>query len=110
MEHDRKLERERLFLMYTKQWWKEYLALRPAHSDRLVKIFTEVITLDLNNPCSDSSAFGKEVLYDIIGINQSQNASVPPARKDTELSEFFCCGNFFPFKKTFLTIFEIFSL
>ncbi|KAL5262365.1 hypothetical protein ACHWQZ_G007920 [Mnemiopsis leidyi] len=41
MEHDRKLERERLFLMYTKQWWKEYLALRPAHSDRLVKIFTE---------------------------------------------------------------------
>ena len=53
MEHDRKLERERLFLMYTKQWWKEYLALRPAHSDRLVKIFTEVLTLDLYNHCSD---------------------------------------------------------
>ena len=42
MEKDRKIERERLFLMYTKQWWNEYLALRPTHSDRLVKIFTEV--------------------------------------------------------------------
>ena len=42
MEHDRKLERERLFLMYSKQWWNEYLSLREGHSERLVKIFTEV--------------------------------------------------------------------
>ena len=44
MEHDRKLERDRLFLMYSKQWWNEYLSLRPSHEDRLVKIFTEVFT------------------------------------------------------------------
>jgi len=41
LEHTRNIERERLFLLYSKQWWNEYLALRPSHSDRLVKIFAE---------------------------------------------------------------------
>ena len=34
-------ERDRLFLLYAKQWWKEYLQIRPNHSQRLVKIFTQ---------------------------------------------------------------------
>ena len=29
----------RLFLVYAKQWWKEYLQIRASHSQRLVKIF-----------------------------------------------------------------------
>lgn len=39
LEKQRHSERERLFLVYAKQWWKEYLQLRPHHSERLVKIF-----------------------------------------------------------------------
>lgn len=39
LEKQRRSEKERLFLVYAKQWWKEYLQLRPNHSQRLVKIF-----------------------------------------------------------------------
>lgn len=39
LERQRNSERERLFLVYAKQWWKEYLQIRVAHSQRLVKIF-----------------------------------------------------------------------
>lgn len=39
LEKQRRVEKERLFLVYAKQWWKEYLQLRPDHSQRLVKIF-----------------------------------------------------------------------
>ncbi|KAK3086421.1 hypothetical protein FSP39_018251 [Pinctada imbricata] len=41
LEKSRQSERERLFLVYAKQWWKEYLQIRPAHQDRLVKIFAQ---------------------------------------------------------------------
>jgi centrosomal protein CEP76 len=41
LEHGRVAERERLFLVYAKQWWKEYLQVRPSHSHRLVKIFAQ---------------------------------------------------------------------
>lgn len=41
MEKQQATERERLFLLYAKQWWKEYLEIRPTHSERLVKIFTQ---------------------------------------------------------------------
>ena len=44
MEKNRQAERERLFLVYAKQWWKEYLQIRPEHQERLVKIFAQVIT------------------------------------------------------------------
>lgn len=36
-------ERERLFLVYAKQWWKEYLQIRDTHQNRLVKIFAQVM-------------------------------------------------------------------
>lgn len=39
LEKQRRAEKERLFLVYAKQWWKEFLQLRPDHSQRLVKIF-----------------------------------------------------------------------
>lgn len=39
LEKQRCMEKERLFLVYAKQWWKEYLQLRTEHSQRLVKIF-----------------------------------------------------------------------
>lgn len=41
VERERKAERERLFLVYAKQWWKEYLQIRPSHAQRLVKIFAQ---------------------------------------------------------------------
>ena len=41
LEKQRSAERERLFLVYAKQWWKEFLQIRPNHSQRLVKIFAQ---------------------------------------------------------------------
>jgi hypothetical protein len=32
---------QRLFYVYAKQWWNDYLQIRPSHADRLVKIFAE---------------------------------------------------------------------
>ncbi|GLG93151.1 Uncharacterized protein GBIM_00636 [Gryllus bimaculatus] len=32
-------EQDRIFLLYAKTWWKEYLSLRPEHSRRTVKLF-----------------------------------------------------------------------
>jgi len=43
LEHTKSTERERLFLIYAKQWWKEYLEIREEHRTRLVKIFGQVI-------------------------------------------------------------------
>ena len=42
LEKTKQAERERLFLVYAKQWWKEYLEIRPGHRERLVKIFAQV--------------------------------------------------------------------
>lgn len=44
LEHTKSTERERLFLIYAKQWWKEYLEIREEHRTRLVKIFGQVIS------------------------------------------------------------------
>ena len=41
LEHSRIAERERLFLVYAKQWWREFLQIRSSHSNRLVKIFAQ---------------------------------------------------------------------
>lgn len=41
LEKQRSAERERLFLVYAKQWWREFLQIRPNHSQRLVKIFAQ---------------------------------------------------------------------
>ncbi|XP_043923127.1 centrosomal protein of 76 kDa [Protopterus annectens] len=41
LERQRTAEKERLFLVYAKQWWREYLQIRPSHSTRLVKIFAQ---------------------------------------------------------------------
>ncbi|XP_071495438.1 centrosomal protein of 76 kDa-like [Diadema antillarum] len=41
VERNRIAERERLFLVYAKQWWREYLQIRPSHQGRLVKIFAQ---------------------------------------------------------------------
>ncbi len=43
LEYSRNTERERLFLVYAKQWWKEYLEIRDDHKNRFVKIFAQVI-------------------------------------------------------------------
>ena len=37
-EKSRSTEKERLFLNYAKQWWREFLSLRPDHSERIVKV------------------------------------------------------------------------
>ncbi|XP_018412337.1 PREDICTED: centrosomal protein of 76 kDa isoform X1 [Nanorana parkeri] len=41
LERQKTAEKERLFLVYAKQWWREYLQIRPSHSSRLVKIFAQ---------------------------------------------------------------------
>lgn len=41
LERNRQAERERLFLVYAKQWWKEYLEIRSCHRERLIKIFAQ---------------------------------------------------------------------
>ncbi|WAR13635.1 CEP76-like protein [Mya arenaria] len=35
LERSRHAEQERLFLVYAKQWWKEYLTIRETHKERL---------------------------------------------------------------------------
>lgn len=42
LERQKTAEKERLFLVYAKQWWREYLQIRPSHNSRLVKIFAQV--------------------------------------------------------------------
>eukprot|EP00731_Ephydatia_muelleri_P026239 Em0018g339a len=39
LEKQRAAERERVFLVYAKQWWREYQHMRTSHVDRMVKIF-----------------------------------------------------------------------
>ncbi|NXC94520.1 CEP76 protein, partial [Certhia familiaris] len=41
LERQKTAEKERLFLVYAKQWWREYLQIRPTHNTRLVKIFAQ---------------------------------------------------------------------
>ncbi|NXJ80201.1 CEP76 protein, partial [Trogon melanurus] len=41
LERQKTAEKERLFLVYAKQWWREYLQIRPMHNVRLVKIFAQ---------------------------------------------------------------------
>ncbi|KAG1656157.1 Centrosomal protein [Nymphon striatum] len=41
LDHQRSAERRRLFLVYAKQWWAEYLSIRSSHEHRLVKIFAQ---------------------------------------------------------------------
>ncbi|GFN79292.1 centrosomal protein of 76 kda [Plakobranchus ocellatus] len=41
LERSRQADRERLFLVYAKQWWKEFLQIRDAHQERLVKMFAQ---------------------------------------------------------------------
>ena len=41
LERQQANEKKRMFLLYAKQWWKEYLGIRQGHSQRLVKIFAE---------------------------------------------------------------------
>lgn len=40
-ERQQSAERERLFLVYSKQWWKEFLQIRAEHGQRMVKIFAQ---------------------------------------------------------------------
>ncbi|XP_056618560.1 centrosomal protein of 76 kDa [Triplophysa dalaica] len=41
LERQRTAEKERLFLVYAKQWWQEFLEIRPSHQSKLVKIFAQ---------------------------------------------------------------------
>ncbi|CAL8338904.1 centrosomal protein of 76 kDa [Gadus morhua] len=41
LERQRSAEKERLFLVYAKQWWREFLEIRPSHQSKLVKIFAQ---------------------------------------------------------------------
>lgn len=42
LEKNHQAERNRLFLVYTKQWWREYLQIRSSHNNRLVKLYAQV--------------------------------------------------------------------
>ncbi|KAK1895479.1 Centrosomal protein of 76 kDa [Dissostichus eleginoides] len=41
LERQRTAEKERLFLVYAKQWWREFLQIRPSHQSKMVKIFAQ---------------------------------------------------------------------
>uniref|UniRef100_A0A8B9JNU6 Centrosomal protein of 76 kDa n=1 Tax=Astyanax mexicanus TaxID=7994 RepID=A0A8B9JNU6_ASTMX len=41
LERQKTAEKERLFLVYAKQWWREFLEIRPSHQSKLVKIFAQ---------------------------------------------------------------------
>lgn len=42
LERSQQAELNRRFLEYAKHWWREFLNIKPAHSDRLIKIFSLV--------------------------------------------------------------------
>lgn len=42
LNRQRTAEKERLFLVYAKQWWREFLEIRPSHQSKMVKIFAQV--------------------------------------------------------------------
>ncbi|KAJ8412653.1 hypothetical protein AAFF_G00116040 [Aldrovandia affinis] len=41
LERQRTAEKERLFLVYAKQWWREFLEIRLSNQTKLVKIFAQ---------------------------------------------------------------------
>ncbi|KAJ8013424.1 hypothetical protein DPEC_G00053120 [Dallia pectoralis] len=41
MERQKTAEKERLFLVYAKQWWREFLEIRDSHRSKMVKIFAQ---------------------------------------------------------------------
>ncbi|RVE62178.1 hypothetical protein OJAV_G00154540 [Oryzias javanicus] len=41
LERARTAEKDRLFLVYAKQWWREFLEIRASHQSKLVKIFAQ---------------------------------------------------------------------
>uniref|UniRef100_A0A8C4EF15 Centrosomal protein of 76 kDa n=1 Tax=Dicentrarchus labrax TaxID=13489 RepID=A0A8C4EF15_DICLA len=41
INQQRTAEKERLFLVYAKQWWREFLEIRPSHQSKMVKIFAQ---------------------------------------------------------------------
>lgn len=43
-EKEREAERERKFFNMARQWWKEFLQIRPEHSARTLKIFARTET------------------------------------------------------------------
>ena len=43
VEKSRWAEKERLFLNYAKQWWREFLSLSPDHTKRIVKVKSNII-------------------------------------------------------------------
>ena len=40
LEKSRNAEKDKLFMLYAKQWWAEYLKIRPEHKTRLVKLYS----------------------------------------------------------------------
>ena len=51
-ERRQSTERERLFLVYSKQWWREFLQIRSEHGQRMVKIFAQDETGRSRSVCS----------------------------------------------------------
>ncbi|XP_068179754.1 centrosomal protein of 76 kDa [Antennarius striatus] len=41
LERQRTAEKDRLFLVYAKQWWREFLEIRPSNKSRMLKIFAQ---------------------------------------------------------------------
>ncbi|KAM8846451.1 centrosomal protein of 76 kDa [Synchiropus picturatus] len=41
LERQRTAEKERLFLVYAKQWWREFLEIRSSNQSKMVKIFAQ---------------------------------------------------------------------
>lgn len=50
LEKQRTAEKERLFLVYAKQWWREFLDIRQSNHSKMVKIFAQVCH-QKNKPC-----------------------------------------------------------
>ncbi|KAL5022137.1 hypothetical protein ScPMuIL_001292 [Solemya velum] len=76
LERSRQAERERLFLVYAKQWWKEYLQIRPTHQERLIKIFSPVALRSKNKIIRHLLS----VLQDENGYNRPTCSFLKPLR------------------------------
>jgi centrosomal protein CEP76 len=78
LEYSRNTERERLFLVYAKQWWKEYLEIRDDHKQRLVKIFAQVSLIFIKSLVFFFLLFFH--IKDENGVNRPVSSYVRPMR------------------------------
>nr|KAG5695562.1 hypothetical protein BaRGS_033984 [Batillaria attramentaria] len=82
LERGRQAEQDRRFLEYAKHWWREYLDIKPAHQDRLIKIFALDCEDHATLLCSLLLGFGLDAYVCVTAGNEEFQDAVRQAVPD----------------------------